>query len=224
MITAKIYGIHAGDYNFRYVGYTVRPLEDRLHQHKTTAPSTHTKMGNWLKKHPNARIEEIETVQGSVQDIWAAEIKWIAILDTQRNGMNGTGGGGGRLGQPHTDSTRELIRIAAKARGNTITPATRLKMNESLRHRVFTEEHRRKLSEKSKGRKLPVEARRKMSEAKIGKPAPNRGIPHSETTKQNMKLAAAKQYACADCGFVSGPHKMGHHLRKENHSKRLEHL
>lgn len=84
----------------------------------------------------------------------------------------------------------------------TITDATRKKLSESLRGKPKSEEHRRKIGESGLGKKMSVESKHLMSLSaskpksdkwkesasanRKGRPAPNKGIPHSEETKRRI--------------------------------------
>lgn len=64
--------------------------------------------------------------------------------------------------------------------------------SKGLRGKLKTKEHRLKISEASKGKIATLEARQKMSKAKKGVTPWNKGIPHTEETKEKLKQYKGK--------------------------------
>ena len=79
-------------------------------------------------------------------------------------------------------------------KGCVISEATRKKMSESAKKKVFSASHRAALSKASKGRKLSKEHKENISRARRGKPVPSRrGVPLSEECKKNISKALKGQ-------------------------------
>lgn len=228
--SARIYGLHTGDYKFRYVGYTVMTATQRLNGHKYAARKGGTDpVHMWIRKHRyQIHTEVIEELTGNRDEVWAAEIKWIAILDTLSNGLNCTAGGGGMLGFRHSEQTRTAIGAAhrgkitpeetkAKMRaaglGRTINEESRKKMRvawETRRQIPVSEETRQKMSEALRGRVVSEETRKKLSMANTGKIV-------SEQTREAQRRSFDKKYTCNDCGLVTDSKHMATHQNIRGH-------
>lgn len=140
----------------QYVGLTTTSLKKRMSVYKTYSknpPKKLTKILKALHKYgfDNFEIDVLEAGFKSEADLVAAEISWIAVLDTYKNGYNSSLG------------------------GDLVSEATRDKMSKAQKGRVHSAEARKKLSEALKGRKRPKEVVEKVSKALKGRPAWNKG-------------------------------------------------
>jgi len=106
----RIYALVDGSGRTRYIGKTVRTLADRFGQHKRAARTSKLPVGRWLRKHPDATIRLIETVEAGGD--WAARERfWI---ERGENLLNLTTGGEGLAG--HTFTPEHRAKIAAALR------------------------------------------------------------------------------------------------------------
>lgn len=96
----------------RYVGQTYQNLRKRLRNH--AADRHDSAKARWFSKHgpTNIRMFILDVVDLALAD--ESEVWWIARMDTYRNGLNSTEGGGGARGYSHGISDRGLIGLAAR--------------------------------------------------------------------------------------------------------------
>ena len=131
--TFTVYGLHSGDYRFVYVGSTSLPLKERLRLHRSK--------GDWRA---GIRAEPFEVFDNAA-DAFRAEAKWIAVLDTHRNGHNLTADGRGRGGL-HSEDHRAAI-------------------SATLTERSLSEDCKEKIRIAALGRECKEETKIKMSKA-----------------------------------------------------------
>lgn len=102
------------------------------------------------------------------------------------------------------DNDKDCWNLEDGGKACTVSKATKRKMSEANKNKIFTEEHKRKISEAKKGKTLTEEHKTKMSEAKKGKR-------HTESTKRKMSETKntsgyyhVDKHRCSDCkqGFV----------------------
>lgn len=201
-----IYGLHAGDYKFRYIGLTTNTIENRLNEHKRLASTEpRTAVQHWIRKIGinNVRTALIEECGNEL--LSDAEIKWIAILDTFKGhnpqGLNLTLGGHQGIGWKWTDDIRDRRRISLdkywsnpdnrrasgdKSRGRKHTDQARANMSSARVGIKFSEQHIANIGASSRGRIFSQETRNRMSEARTG-------VAFTEERKKNLSEAAKAQ-------------------------------
>lgn len=88
----------------------------------------------------------------------------------------------------------DTYNLALGGKGGYLGEVVNKKISSSLMGHFVSEETKQKISEKAKGRKpnrtnyeWSDESRKKLSEACRGRVAPNKGVPHSEQAKSNMR-------------------------------------
>jgi hypothetical protein len=162
----SIYGMDdPRTHELRYVGQTIKPLEQRKMEHLYEARyGKRARRFIWMRSLLAADIEPEIFLLEEVSEVEADEAEqfWIAYFKSLgANLVNGTEGGGGARGYKHDPASVE--RRSAKQRGW-----------------KFTEEHRQRMSEArkayfanggvspTKGKKMSPETRRKISESRSG--------------------------------------------------------
>ena len=106
---------------------------------------------------------------------------------------------------------KDVYNIATGGKGGNLGDAANKKKSESLMGHFVSEETKRKIGEANKGKsyrkgaKWSAESRKRLSDACKGRKAPNKGIPHSEKAKANMrkphKSTGPKiRLSCVKCG------------------------
>lgn len=198
----RIYALRDNHW-IRYVGKTIKSLEERLSGHMKDARDKNNKnyKCNWIRtmllRGQIPRITLIEEVEGDGNE---EEIKWIKFF--RKGGVNLTNITGGGQGHPHTKESRLKISNARKGKGVGWhhTPEARAKMSISRRGHFVSIETRQKVSAAQRGVKdgpLPFEQRQKISESLKGQ-IPwckgkriygRKGSPHSEEHKRKIGLA-----------------------------------
>lgn len=161
------------DNTVRYVGFTTKPLQERLRRHLADTAQRKWYVSNWLRQLKSLglqpTISALEAGEGS--DTWqAAESKWIA--EFRRLGAhltNATTGGEGCPGAKRSPEYVEKLRqrmlgnpygqlsIAASRAyhtGRVTPPEVRLKMSESHKGIRHEQAHRVKQREANKVKKL----------------------------------------------------------------------
>lgn len=163
-----IYGLRAGDSEYRYVGFTTkRDPQSRLKQHFRDAQRfPDWPIYRWLSRQdPDQVILEVLEVCPPDRDVlYARERYWIAHFRDLQGSLNEPSsddyllnildGGGGRLGMPHSEAARQKMRTSRQAL--------------AISGWSHTEESKRKISESQKGKTFSEETRAKLSAAKIG--------------------------------------------------------
>lgn len=175
-----IYALHAGDYEYRYVGLTYREPALRLARHRKNARhGGNLPVHAWIRKHPNLCMDVLE-VCDTEEDTRFAESKWIAALHTFKlfnpRGLNLTTGGEGCLGYKHSDQTKIKLSLAGK--GATMPPRSA--------------EHRRRISESKQGHEVSAETRKKISNAQRGK---TRKPPSQETRNKLSEAQKGRKFS-----------------------------
>jgi group I intron endonuclease len=178
----------------RYVGQTVRTLEDRWAVHKSEAKSgSNTALHRAIRKHGAASFTVESLFTCDEDDLSAMEIGAIKHYNTRRpNGYNITiGGDGVGSGVDHPNFGRKLTpetcaKMSAAFKGRKMSPEARANMSAAQKRRKPTSEQLArlaKLSAANKGKKQTPEARAKISAAQKGRTA---------TEETRVKIAAAK--------------------------------
>jgi hypothetical protein len=200
----KIYFLYDEEHFVRYVGKTVKSLQDRLWSHLDGArKGIKTHKGAWirsmLKKGLIPTIELQTEVNG---DGNAAEIAYIKYF--RKHGVdltNGTLGGDGIIA------------------GSKMSLETRKKMSEGRKGIRPTEETRRKLSEARMGIQYSEETKRRMSLA-------SKGRRHSEKTKKLLSILGKGRpnvnkgkHFPAEVGLKMSKSRMGHFVSEETKRK-----
>lgn len=213
MKTAIVYGLHAGDYTYTYVGVTTKPLAERRREHVLRSyREPERKLYQWIAAHPWFKVEELEVIVGEESEMYLAEKRWIATLGTYTRGLNLTLGGRGCAG---------LVR----------TPEHSRKVSTALKGRPVSEETRAKISASKKGKRLPQEVYDRMAEARRGSKYSDqhkknisdslKGRVVPEDQKAKMREGHSKRYQCEECDFVSGPVWVARHHNKVGHVGRV---
>lgn len=110
MTTFKVYVLHAGDYDYRYVGFTTTSLEKRFGMHKYWASKGHqAPLYEWMKKHGSGVVVEAVECCENIKELRAAETKWIRILRSRGHHLFNTSDGPGMLGARHSKESRKLM-------------------------------------------------------------------------------------------------------------------
>lgn len=141
----------------QYVGLTTTSLAKRISCYrslcKVLPKKNPTKILLAMKKHgfDSFQFDVLEAGFSDYESLRQAEISWIAVLDTYKNGYNSSLGG-------------DLVSIE-----------TRQKMSKAQKGRVHSPSARAKIAEALRGRKRPPEVIEKLSKAQKGKPAWNKG-------------------------------------------------
>lgn len=159
----------------RYVGKTIKRLQDRLRIHLWAARNgRRDHRSNWIRQLLSQGREPaiIEVDRISSHDDWAAlERYWIHHLRQIGASLtNHTEGGEGWHGHRHSEESKR--KIAAAHRGRTVSPETRQRLRERHLGKRLSEQHKRKLSLAGKGRIVPPEVRLCKSLQQRGKARP----------------------------------------------------
>lgn len=190
-----------------YIGQTVRPLNQRLANHKLYPKSL---ISNAFKKYgiENFTIETIDTAVNK-EELDSKERMWIEHYNSiSPNGYNLTKGGGGTLGYKLSKETRLKISRANKGKpshtkGKVLSEETKRKISISRKGKYSGEnnpnygkthslETRRKISEANKGRKLSEVAKRAISEG-------HKGLVLSEETKAKISASMQSKRRVKNC-------------------------
>lgn len=106
--TYKVYGLSTKDNPdlIRYIGITKFNLEKRLKEHLNYSKSNHNKRANWIKKHKDIVITEIES-ELTREEAIVKEIEYIKTFKSLgANLVNSTSGGDGVRGFEPSLETR----------------------------------------------------------------------------------------------------------------------
>lgn len=127
----------------QYVGLTTTTFKKRVAVYRSMAkrpPQKPTQIVKALAKYGflNFEFEVLEAGFSSQKDLIEAEINWIRILDTYRNGYNASTG------------------------GDLVSEATRKKMSASQKGKIHSEQARQKIAQALKGTKRPKEVVEKL--------------------------------------------------------------
>lgn len=128
-----IYGLHNGDFDYRYIGQTVKPIRTRFKSHLSSAKcGAALPVYNWMRKHgpENIQVCVIETFdEETIHLIDEREIFHIAQyrhISTGKN-MNVADGGDGTKGFTHSAETRAKMSTAQI--GKKTSEATKAKLS-----------------------------------------------------------------------------------------------
>lgn len=207
---AYVYGLHAGDGDFRYIGKSVLMPRQRLAAHICDAKGRRAKLERsvWICSllnqgmKPQMRVFEIcERNLGAER-----ERAYIALFKGLGNRLtNLTDGGDGAPGCNPSAETR--ARLSAALVGRIHSPETRAKIAASHMGILNSPETRAKISAALKGRsgtwigrKHSPESRAKMSLARIGNKnslgrTDMRGRKHSSEAIENMRAGMLRAWA-----------------------------
>lgn len=172
-----IYGLHLGDFQFRYIGKSISHRKRYYRHIREAMQGGGYAVQDWIRKHgaENIQMTIIETfTEEDIDQLDEREIFHIAqarFLYTEKN-LNLTDGGGGALGVVVSDETR--AKISALHTGRKRSEATLLRMSLSQTGRTLTPEHRAKIGAAHKGKTASLETRQKIGASNIGRP-PNSG-------------------------------------------------
>ena len=150
--------------NKYYIGYTTRPLADRVSEHVRSSVSgseypLHCAIRKYgIDSFDISCVESFDT--DDINFIFDKEIHWISTYDSFNNGYNCTIGGGGFLGGNHSEST---LRLFSEQRSG-------------INHPLYGKHH----SDETKN-KISLKARKRLS---IPSNNPMYGRSHSESSKQ----------------------------------------
>lgn len=117
-----VYGFRApGSEEFRYIGITSAPLGRRMRQHLqgAAAGKRKTPFYDWLRKQPVdvVEVQPLEVVRTTLQDLGAAEQKWIAHYRAQGHRLlNLSDGGLGPVGVKWTAEQRQAASLRNRGR------------------------------------------------------------------------------------------------------------
>lgn len=115
----------------------------------------------------------------NVKDLKQAEIEYIALYDTLKNGYNLTIGGEGTFGYIFTDEDKKRMSKAHK--GKKLSEEQKRKMSKAHLGVKKSIEHRRNISKGQKRKKLSEEHKKKIGISKLGQY-------HSEEAKRKMSI------------------------------------
>ncbi len=199
----RIYGLHDGSGEIRYVGQTKATLRYRHRKHVERAlRGDRTQRSAWIRAVVESGaaivIVELESGDWTAVECNERECAWIAQLRAEGADLtNMTSGGAGTRGI----SATARVKLAEAARrthtGRTRPPRTGQEISASLkRHYAEHPETREKISRGNAGKVRSAEARKKISDARRGKPltqehrdaiaAAGRGRTHSEETRRKI--------------------------------------
>jgi len=119
-LAGVVYGLHLGDYEYRYIGQTKQFLKERVRQHLGYAKrNKHYAVSRWIKKHgpENIRVCVLATVtKEELHLLDDLEIFYIAqyrdLIEEKNLNLNDGGSGnnsGGKPGWKHTDEAKRKI-------------------------------------------------------------------------------------------------------------------
>lgn len=125
----RIYGLHDGSGEIRYVGMTVGRLWERRSAHKKRARKDDpTRRGAWIREvlAGGGDIVIVQLARGdwTQAEAWELEREWIAKLRAEGNDLtNMTSGGGGARDLPADLRARISASASNALRGTTRDPA-----------------------------------------------------------------------------------------------------
>lgn len=179
MYAGVIYGLHTGDFDYRYIGQTIQTVRDRFNQHKKYAMrgDKGSPVYNWIRKHGEDGIQVcvIETFdQEHVHLMDQREEFYIAQYCDISEGKN--------------------MNSMLKARGTgAMSDEQKKKISVAHKGRKFTDEHKANIKESWETRS-PVtdETRAKQSANTSGAGNPNYGKTTSEAAKEKSRYTRHK--------------------------------
>lgn len=172
-----IYGLHTGDYQFRYIGKSINhKVRYRTHLWEALRDRVDYPVYKWIRKHGAENIQMTIIRTFTEEDIeWIDEEETFHIAQARmmyEGNLNVTNGGDGVIG------------VA-------ITPEHRAKISASMVGLVRSAETRKRMSEAAAGKKHSPEHKASISAALKNRPSTRKGIPLSAETK--AKMSAARQ-------------------------------
>lgn len=188
-----------------YVGVTTGPLRRRWTEHVSAARRRQRsqKLQNSIRKHgPEAfEISALESFS-SKGEMLAAEIRWIAELDTYKSGYNVTLGGENPPSSKGKRRPRGAVeKTAAAHRGMKRSAETCAKISAATKGngkgKPKSDEMRAKLSAARKGMKFSAETRAKISAAQR-----NRSQAHRDKQSAAHKITAQRRKRGPDGRFL----------------------
>ncbi len=202
----RIYGLHDGSGEIRYVGMTQGPLGERRRAHRKRArrggPAWRDE---WIRSvfATGGDIVVVELAHGdwTQKEAWELEREWIARLRADGLDLtNMTSGGGGARDLPEDMRKRISAKAGDALRGRKRDPRIGAAISDALkRHHAAHPETGEKIASSKRGKPRTDETKRKLSAAKTGVPltqshrdaiaAAGRGRRHSEETKRKMSAA-----------------------------------
>jgi hypothetical protein len=199
----KVYGLHDGSGEIRYVGVTQNALwERRSHHRKSARKGRPAHRDEWIRSVFAAEgdivIVLLEQGDWTKSESWDRERAWIAKLrDEGCDLTNMTDGGGGTQGLPADLRQQISIKAGDTLRGRKKDPAVGAAISRGLKqHYRDHPEAREQNSLRQRGRVVSDEARAKLSAARRGRPlsqahrdaiaASSRGKTLSEETKRKI--------------------------------------
>lgn len=180
-----VYGLHNGDYNYRYIGQTVQTMRDRMDKHRSNA-----RLGDRLPVYVWMREYGIDNIQVCVIETFTEDdMKWLNDREKFHisqarsyerfpwENMNSDKGGKGTVGYTRVVSAETRAKLSAAFSGEknpmygktgsttwagrTHTEESKAKMRGN--RPPLTEEHKAKISAARKGQKFSEETKAKMS-------------------------------------------------------------
>ena len=161
-----IYGLHLGDYDFRYIGMSTKHKRRYSDHLKDAKGGKGYAIHDWIRKHgaENIQMTVIETFdEETIGLIEEREIFHIAQARAYYGkNLNMTSGGEGVKGI----SPEGRARMVAAITGRIHSPEEKAKRSASMRGRPVSAETREKIAAAQRGRKLSEEHKAKIKEAK----------------------------------------------------------
>jgi hypothetical protein len=195
---------------FRYIGLTTSSVRRRSQQHFTRADNgVKNPFYDWLRKVPRdlVFVQPLEVITTTLDDLGAAEVKWIRTLRERGDRLlNLTDGGLGPTGLVWTEAQREAARIRSTGRPGLSRPG----MENPFFGGSHSEEQRRRWSQSRKGTStgeknpnfgkfgsdhpgfghtMSMESRTKLSEQRKGEGNPNFGKSPSAETRAKQSAS-----------------------------------
>jgi hypothetical protein len=171
-----IYGLHNGDFNYRYIGKTTTPLRNRIYQHKHSArKGSPFAVHNWMRKYG------LENVQVCV--IATFDQETIHLID--------------EVEQFHIAQCRSLIdeknlNLTDGGDGGAMDELCKEKLRQAHLGKVLTPEHKAKLSVAHSGKTLSAEHRQSISKSNLGNKNAARSAHIRWHEKRNVVSASCK--------------------------------
>lgn len=187
MYAGVIYGLHNGDFDYRYIGQTVSKLNKRFNHHKHNAKAgKQLPVYDWMRKYGVENIQICVIATFDEDTIHAIDEVEIFHIAQYRDVLLGAGnlnlahGGDGNRGSSPSAETREKMSLANT--GHPVSEETRQKLSAASKGRRVSDETRQKLSKALKGKPKSDETKKKMSASRMG-------IQFSDETRQRMSDA-----------------------------------
>lgn len=174
-----IYGLHNGNFDYRYIGQTIRPLKSRFIQHLYDARRGSLKVHNWMRKYEGlVKVCVLETFDEEtihlINERETFQIAQYRSILLGNGNMNLTDGGGGISGYKHTKEARD-------------------KISKTHKGRTRSEEHQAKLALTRVGVPLGAETKSKISESLCGNKNAL-GYRHTQEACEKMSRPKSEQH------------------------------